>query len=174
MASRMPKRTTPHERKAILCTTENTYQHSRRRRLIRRNANNVLNLGVRWPESIAVNWFCCFCRTHSLLCAITFSLLSFFRQCDYRAALTLTHPYRCSVVVIVTKRAFLAASACGLRQCDSPYRTCICWLQRGHVYLNSRTASLLYGWLCNRMDLLGESPARAHTYLTHFHLISEY
>lgn len=143
---------------------------------------NVLNLWVRWPKIIAVNWFCCFCCSHSLLCVIPFSLLSFFRQCDHRGrtahihSLTAIVDCRCcvgsSIVVVVTNSRHF-----GTR--PSASIVCLVWLQRGRVYLWMREPFHCYRAAARIyvMDLLSDSPARmphSRVYLTHFHLISGY
>lgn len=161
MSSRMPKRTAPHEaHEAILCTAENPYKHSRRlRRRRRRNAKNVLNLGVRWPEIIAVHWFCSF--PLSAVCCYIFSsfvlspMRSSCRTHTTRSLLRRSRHYRTRYV-----KHILAASTCGVRlSVANVYLSIATW---SCLPVNSSTASLWYGRLYKRVDLLGESPARPH------------
>lgn len=133
-----------------------TLTDTRRRRFVRRTKRkkNVLNLGVRWPEIVAVNWFCCFCCSHSLHCVSQFLFV-----CSFANAIIAphTHTYNgCCVAVVIGSSGGGGSSSIVMKQkfslllvSSSSYRKCVCRLQRDRVYLWIRHPFNCYRWLWN-------------------------
>lgn len=159
MWSRMPNadRARAHERNAISCTPANPYMHVNRHttttiRKTNETQKNVLNLGVRWPEIVAVNWFCCFCCSHSLHCVSHFLFV-----CSFANAIIAPHTntYNDCCVAVVIGSSSSSSSSIVMKQKfsllsvlrSSLYKKCVWWLQRDRVYLWILEPFNCYRWL---------------------------